>query len=486
MLGSYIYEERMTTMSGIKDVTRGLFLARCVTPVMKLTGHRGCINTCSFNPLGDLELTGCDDGCVWLWDIGNRMEKPKLMLRPHKTNVFTTNFLSGNRFLSGGNDATVQVAEILPDGRAMSTVYHEHHIRKVMCSFVIDESTFATCSYDRTVRLFDTRTKYTNQRQIELPALTDADLDYNGMRKLSEDLNEYNIQSQSIGGGLCGPPPCPVDDASLLIDFRQKDSAELFTMDAHPIDRKRFITSGNDGTVRLFDLRNLRKGIVGDRGFCVNHKYGTQMNVTGAVFDETGQRIAATVIGGNIHVLDANASIDLTTLQPLAPRRRGRSIDLSPFISDDGQISAAELMEFLTRAQQRAEEEEVEEEEQVPGEINGEIATLSGHISEQTIKTCNWYGDYVVTGSDTGSILFYDVKSGGVINICRAHEGNVNVVTVHQEKKLLATSGIDNYSVLWEPRLICNPVVSEVTKEVERMLNEEERSAESGVACNVQ
>lgn len=481
------FEDQWTCPLGTEfEFSENEFLPRSIAPAMVLKGHRGCINTCSFNPLGDLELTGCDDGCVWLWDVGNRMQKPKLMLRPHKTNVFTTNFLSGNRFISGGNDATVQVAEILPDGRTMSTVYHEHHIRKVMCSFVIDEFTFATCSYDRTVRLFDTRTKYTNQRLVELPALTDADLAYNGMDRLSQDLNEYNIQSQSIGGGLCVRPPCPVDDASLLIDFREKESAELFNMDVHPIDRKRFITSGNDGTVRLFDLRNLRKGIVGDRGFCVNHKYGMPMNVTGAAFDATGSRIAATVIGGNIHVLDANQSVELSSLGPLPERRRrGRSIDLSPlFLREDGYLDSNQVLEFIARQQALAEEED-EEEENPPGELAGELNTLVGHTSEQTIKTCNWYGNYVVTGSDSGSVFFYDPETGRILNIVKAHEGNVNVVAVHQEKKLLATSGIDNYAVLWEPQLLCKCDVEGIEAEIERMMGLEER-AEPQMSCTVQ
>lgn len=484
MLPGCILDRHLLTENPLSGYLSGHdFLPCSVAHAMTLKGHRGCINTCSFNPYGDRELTGCDDGCVWLWDIGDRLEQPKLRLRPHTTNVFTTNFLSGNRFLSGGNDATVQVAEIRPDGRTMSTVYHEHHIRKVMCSFVIDEFTFATCSYDRTVRLFDTRMAYTNQRLIDLPTLTDADLDYNGMRRLSEDLNQYNIRPQSHGGGLTTEPPCAVDNASLLIDFRSKQSAELFTMDAHPIDRKRFITSGNDGTVRLFDLRNIRKGIIGDSGFCVNHKYRAPMNVTGAVYSDDGNRIAATVIGGAIHVLDANASIDLTTLPPVQPRRRGQAIDLSEIVDESGAVDMSRLEQVLMGVRQAHEEEEEEDRNSENAVIAGEMIELKGHISEQTIKTCNWYGKFVVTGSDDGSVFFYDADTGKIMNILHGHEGSVNVVTVHREKKLLATSGIDSYSILWEPRLIGKADRDKIEQDVEEYLAQEHEEAP---ACNVQ
>jgi WD40 repeat protein len=143
-----------------------------------LRGHRGCINTCSFNPYGDLQLTGCDDGSVWLWDIGNRCQTPKLMLRPHITNVFTTNFLSHHRFVSGANDAVVQVSQIMNDGRVCRTRYSNHHIRKVHSSFVVDENTFATCAHDKTVRLFDIRTNYRNtESDISSPLTVRIGLD---------------------------------------------------------------------------------------------------------------------------------------------------------------------------------------------------------------------------------------------------------------------------------------------------------------------
>jgi WD40 repeat protein len=194
---------RSTPSTAFNDhLNSSRFLPGSMMTAMELQGHKGCINTCSFNPYGELELTGCDDGCVWLWDISTRRSTPKVMLRPHVTNVFTTNFLTSTSFISGGNDATVQVVALTNDGRAQATRYSQHHIRKVHSSFVIDENTFATCSHDCTVRLFDVRVPYRNQESINLELLTPADFEYDNGSRLARDLYRNGLLPQNRGGGL--------------------------------------------------------------------------------------------------------------------------------------------------------------------------------------------------------------------------------------------------------------------------------------------
>jgi WD40 repeat protein len=421
------------------------FVPASMTVAMRLEGHRGCINTCSFNPYGDYELTGCDDGCVWLWDIGNRVPTPKLMLEPHRTNVFTTNFLTGSRFISGGNDATVQVIGISNDGTVNATSYRGHHICKVLCSVVIDAHTFATCSYDQTIRLFDIRTPYRLQSSTTLRCLSPAEMTYDGQARLGNDLWRYRLRSQSDGGGPAANP-LDIDDSSLLLDFRRRPNSQFYTMDVHPIDRKRFITGGGDGRVRLFDMRMIRAGAVQEREFALS----PHDHVTGAAFDLSGDRIAATVLGDNIHVFRVDDVSDWTT----DPRRS------SPAFRD------REMFEHAARARPP-----------------GELIELSRHRSRTTIKTVNWFGGFVVSGSDDGKVFFYDPESGDIANIVDEHDGNVNVVTVHQEKKLLATSGIDDYAILWEPRRMAGVDQGKVAVDVRQKLKAAEDFAEYDDGC---
>jgi WD40 repeat protein len=384
------------------------------------------------------------------------------MLRPHISNVFTTNFLSHSRFVSGANDAAVQVIDVLPDGSVRTTRYANHHIRKVHGSFVIDQNTFATCAHDGTVRLFDVRTRYRNQQTRPLPTLTDADFNYDGSRRLGDDLARFGIQSQGEGGGSVERIPAwEIDDTSLLLDFRQHRAGELFQMDVHPIDRKRFLTAGRDGTVRLFDMRMIRRGAVGNWGFSVNHHYQADKQVTGAAFDGTGDRIAASVIGGNIHVIDAHSFVDLATLP--AVQRRGFA-----FQDDDGDPLGPARPARPARPP-----------------VTGEVIELRGHRSVGTIKTCNWFGDFVVTGSDEGDIYFYDPTDGHIVRILQGHERNVNVVTVHKEKRLLTTSGVDYYAVLWEPTLASKTDLGKARREAEEIQEEHRRNPRMDFGCSV-
>lgn len=53
----------------------------------KLRGHEGCVNTVSFNPAGDLLVSGSDDTNIILWDW---LSKTKKLVYPsgHQENVF--------------------------------------------------------------------------------------------------------------------------------------------------------------------------------------------------------------------------------------------------------------------------------------------------------------------------------------------------------------------------------------------------------------
>jgi hypothetical protein len=61
----------------------------------------------------------------------------------------------------------------------------------------------------------------------------------------------------------------------------------------------------------------------------------------------------------------------------------------------------------------------------------------------------------------------------------------VNVVTVHQEKKLLATSGVDDYAILWEPVLISKANLAETNTRAEQVRTDEEEAPPIRLGCSV-
>jgi WD40 repeat protein len=191
--------------------------------------------------------------------------------------------------------------------------------------------------------------------------------------------------------------------------------------------------------------------------------------VTGAAFDGTGDRIAASVIGGNIHVIDAHSSVDLTTLFAAAPRPR-----FVPQADDDNEEEVDEVVVERPPARPVGRQP-----------VTGEIIELSGHRSRGTIKTCNWFGDFVVTGSDEGEVYFYDPTDGHIINILQGHDRNVNVVTVHKEKRLLTTSGVDYYAILWEPTLASKTDLKKARENAQEIQEEYRRNPPMDFPCSV-
>jgi hypothetical protein len=144
------------------------------------------------------------------------------MLRPQITNVFTTNFLSHHRFVCGANDASVEVSHPINDGRVSRTRDVNHHIRKVSSSFVVDENTFVTRSYDETVRLFHIRETYRNTESDIFTPLTESDLSYEGRLRLGIDFDQSTLHSQA-NGELIAPSVIGGDihvfDANELVDL---------------------------------------------------------------------------------------------------------------------------------------------------------------------------------------------------------------------------------------------------------------------------
>lgn len=308
------------------DINDRKFLPITMDLHSKLEGHLGCINTCAFNPYGDKLITGCDDGCVWLWNLDDEVIKPTIKLRPHISNVFTTNFLTSNKFISGGNDSNVNVIEIREAG-AVATVFLDHHIRKVPSSFVMDSNTFVTCSYDSTVRLFDVRQSYSSCVVKDLPFLDENDRDFiryriNGYGALTEDLRVNGIMGQDKGGGYKQEHiSC---NETLLLDYSKQENI-LFSMRVYPNDTKSFAISGSDGCIRMFDLRNITNPDVTKIDH-VGWSVYAGSRITGIAFNQSGDKIAGTVADDGIYIFNVSEAVPNPKASELSPARNGARI----------------------------------------------------------------------------------------------------------------------------------------------------------------
>jgi len=75
-----------------------------------------------------------------------------------------------------------------------------------------------------------------------------------------------------------------------------------------------------------------------------------------------------------------------------------------------------------------------------------------GHCNTTTdIKEANFFGGYIVAGSDDGSFFIWDRKTTNIVKIIKGDESIVNCLQPHPTTCVLATSGIESVIRLWAP-----------------------------------
>ncbi|KAL6649722.1 hypothetical protein ACP70R_013946 [Stipagrostis hirtigluma subsp. patula] len=126
----------------------------------ELRGHVGCVNTVSFNPAGDLLVSGSDDTNIILWDW---FAKTKKLVYPsgHQENVFHARvmpFTDDSTIVTVAADGQVRVGELKEDGEVTTKQIGEHDSR--VHKMALEPGSpyiFYTCGEDGLVQHFDLR-----------------------------------------------------------------------------------------------------------------------------------------------------------------------------------------------------------------------------------------------------------------------------------------------------------------------------------------
>lgn len=75
-----------------------------------------------------------------------------------------------------------------------------------------------------------------------------------------------------------------------------------------------------------------------------------------------------------------------------------------------------------------------------------------GHCNTTTdIKEANFFGNFIVAGSDDGSFFIWDRETTNIVKIVKGDESIVNCLQPHPNSCCLATSGIESVVRIWCP-----------------------------------
>ncbi|GAB2218071.1 hypothetical protein Droror1_Dr00001288 [Drosera rotundifolia] len=358
----------------------------------KLKKHTGCVNTVSFNPSGDILVSGSDDKNVLLWDW--EMGRVKLSFYSgHSNNIFQAKIMpySDDRtIVTCAADGQVRLAQIPERGNVETLLLGSHQGRAH--KLAIEHGSpyiFYTCGEDGLVQHFDIRTKFAT-RLFACHSIHDSRgyMPYVYLNAITIDPRNPNI----------------------------------------------FAVAGGDEYTRLYDIRKYKWDGTSDIDqpvdlFCPVHLINVEtVGITGLAFSEQSELLVS-YNDENIYLFSKDMGIG-----PSHPPSSPLSREAYESRSDDSPQTSSSAMDADDK----------------PGP-----QVYKGHRNRETVKGVNFFGpksEYVMSGSDCGRIFIWKKKGGELIRFMEGDRNVVNCIEPHPHTPMLASSGIEPDVKIWTPK----------------------------------
>ncbi|KAG0588493.1 hypothetical protein KC19_2G246800 [Ceratodon purpureus] len=400
-------------IGGSEDLVRRLIM------FAELDGHAGCVNTVSFNPSGELLVSGSDDKEIILWNWASKSQVLSYD-SGHQGNVFQARVMpySDDRIIvSCAADGQVRYGTMLENGTFSTKKLARHRGRAHKIALEPGSSRiFYSSGEDGVVQHFDLREEKSTKlltchqfrasnrlRIVQLNAIA---------------MNPRNLNYFAVGGS---------DQYARVYDIRRVNPSGL-EMEDQPVETyapKHLQGPGHDEHIT-----------------CVAYSHQEELLVT--YNDEL------------IYLFDKSMSLGTS------PHRN------------------AEDNEKKEKQQDEDKEEEKDDEEKDvgPHQEAPQPQVYEGHRNHKTVKGVNFFGpnsEYVVSGSDCGRIFIWKKKGGKLVAMMKGDDAVVNCLEPHPHATVLATSGIDETVKVWAPlseRLINLPPDAEKIMKINKRRRE--------------
>ncbi|XP_042502460.1 DDB1- and CUL4-associated factor 8-like isoform X2 [Macadamia integrifolia] len=360
----------------------------------KLEKHRGCVNTVSFNALGDILVSGSDDRMVKLWDW--EAGRVKLSFHSgHTNNVFQAKimpFTDDRSIVTCAADGQVRHAKIPEHGKVETVMLGKHQGRAH--KLAIERGSphiFYTCGEDGLVQHFDLRTG-----------------------TATELFTCKSFHDKSRLDGI----------------------VHLNTIAMDPRNPNFFAVGGSDEYARIYDIRKYKWDGSTDFGqpadsFCPTHLISNrEVGITGLSFSYQSELLVS-YNDGHIYLFTRDMGLGP---DPIA----------ASSLSGDGEATGPESdsVSIASPSTQNCNKRYMPQ-------------VYSGHKNCDTVKGVGFFGpncDYVVSGSDCGRIFIWRKKDGQLLRAMEGDKEVVNCIEPHPHATFLASSGIDKDVKIWIPK----------------------------------
>ncbi|KAF4601999.1 hypothetical protein EYR40_005200 [Pleurotus pulmonarius] len=427
-------------------------------------GHLSCVNALSWTPDGQILLSGGDDRTVRIWrmDPDGDVEYPfvckSVIQTGHRANIFNAHLLPhSTRIVSVAGDKQVRVFEA-----AVALAHSQSE----------PETTYTANQLDcRVLRCHTNRVKRIVTEDSPDLFLTVAE---------DGSVRQHDLRvSHTCGpGGSCPAP---------LI----KCQHELSTLALSPLSPYQFVVAGESPYGYLFDRRNTGRSFDEEWGAlppttgpsiatCVrrfgrkfkppNDVYGA--HITGARMSaHNGHEVPYSGDGVYLYSTRDNPQDDESHGFSIIPPNREHRTDDIPITSDESRIEFHltetddnEMPSPLQRATEDQDDLDDSDEDDftlddMPWDDPGVPILLprmrfAGAGNVETVKDVNFLGpedEFVTSGSDDGNFFIWHKNTGQLHGIYEGDGSVVNVIEGHPFLPLIAVSGIDSTVKLFAP-----------------------------------
>ncbi len=384
------------------DGTARVWDAKSGAPISSPLRHAGPVHSAAFSPNGQQVLTASEDGTARVWNAksGAPMTPPLRHGGPVDHAAFSAD---GRRIVTASEDRTARVWDV-QSGKQVGSLQHPQAVS--YAEFSPDGRIIITTSQDHKVRVWDEvkgvfrESHFPNRNLISRPAIS-----HDGQWVVGRG-GPYN--SAAIMDVTSGAPFFPFSARGI--------KAAQFSPDSH-----KFLTVGEDNTVRVFDMESGR--LVG------SPRHHADL-VTDAEFSQDGRMIVTASRDKTVRVWDAQ------TGQPIGnPLRHDDGVTFAKF-SPDG-------LRIVTAGRDKtARMWETGGSHPIGAPMRHKDLVMNAEFSPD--------GRRVVTGSWDRSARVWDAKTGEPVSPPMRHRDQVWWASFSPDGRSVVTASADKTARIWQ------------------------------------